>query len=211
MHFTQTMKLGLAFAGLCALGTAARPAEAQAPAPIQTYTLSGVTFADGGTASGSFVYDPALGGGFGSSTPLSSFNITTTKGTTGSFAGYQYGGGSLGTAYLLETGHLGHNGSFVFNNLSLSGNGSGLYLAPGALVAPGEYALIAGFDDPNLGASGSSENTGFPSTTRQITGGFLIETPAAVPEASTTVSFGLLLALGLGGTVVAARKKKAAI
>lgn len=30
-----------------------------------------------------------------------------------------------------------------------------------------------------------------------------------VPEASTTVSFGLLLALGLGGAVVAARKKKA--
>ncbi len=34
--------------------------------------------------------------------------------------------------------------------------------------------------------------------------------PAAVPEASTTVSFGLLLALGLGGVVVAARRKKAA-
>ena len=31
-----------------------------------------------------------------------------------------------------------------------------------------------------------------------------------VPEASATVSLGLLLALGLGGTVVAARKKKAA-
>jgi len=33
-------------------------------------------------------------------------------------------------------------------------------------------------------------------------------TPAAVPEASTTISFGLLLALGLGA--VAVRKKKAA-
>ena len=32
--------------------------------------------------------------------------------------------------------------------------------------------------------------------------------PAAVPEASTTVSFGLLLALGLGGVAGAARKKK---
>ena len=31
--------------------------------------------------------------------------------------------------------------------------------------------------------------------------------PAAVPEASTTVSLGLLLALGLGSTVIAARKK----
>lgn len=32
-------------------------------------------------------------------------------------------------------------------------------------------------------------------------------TPAAVPEASTTISFGLLLALGLGSGVVAAKKK----
>ncbi|MGI4788634.1 MAG: hypothetical protein ACRYFS_07265 [Janthinobacterium lividum] len=38
----------------------------------------------------------------------------------------------------------------------------------------------------------------------------LTDTPAAVPEASTTVSFGLLLMLGLGGIVVAARKKKIA-
>ncbi|MGI4790252.1 MAG: LamG domain-containing protein [Janthinobacterium lividum] len=36
------------------------------------------------------------------------------------------------------------------------------------------------------------------------------DVPAAVPEASTTVSFGLLLALGMGGVVIAARKKKAA-
>ena len=32
--------------------------------------------------------------------------------------------------------------------------------------------------------------------------------PAAVPEASTTVSFGALLALGLGGVVLAAKKRK---
>ena len=37
-----------------------------------------------------------------------------------------------------------------------------------------------------------------------------IDSPAAVPEASTTVSFSLLLALGLGSAVVAARKKKSA-
>ena len=33
--------------------------------------------------------------------------------------------------------------------------------------------------------------------------------PAPVPEASTTVSLGLLLALGMGGVMVAARRKKA--
>jgi hypothetical protein len=34
--------------------------------------------------------------------------------------------------------------------------------------------------------------------------------PAAVPEASTTISFGLLLALGFGGVTVAAKRKKSA-
>ncbi len=35
--------------------------------------------------------------------------------------------------------------------------------------------------------------------------------PAAVPEASTTVSLGLLLALGLGGVAVAAKKRKSVL
>ena len=40
---------------------------------------------------------------------------------------------------------------------------------------------------------------------------FLAFSPApAVPEASTTVSLGLLLALGMGGMVVAAKRKKRA-
>jgi hypothetical protein len=39
---------------------------------------------------------------------------------------------------------------------------------------------------------------------------FLAFAPAAVPEAATTVSFGLLLAFGLGGVVVAARRKRQA-
>jgi len=207
MPFAKTMKLGLALAGLCALGTAARPAEAQVPAPIQTYTLSGVTFADGGTASGSFVYDPNFMPFSGPAQPLPSYDITTTKGISSPFAGAQYGGGSPGSAYLLNTGYLGHNGSFVFNNLS--GTFSQLFLARGTLVAPGKYALIAGFDDPNLGAGGSSEGSG--QSTRQITGGFLITPAAAVPEASTMISFSLLLALGLGSMAVAVRKKKVAV
>jgi len=37
----------------------------------------------------------------------------------------------------------------------------------------------------------------------------LTQTPAPMPEASTTVSLGLLLALGMGGLVVAGRRRKA--
>ena len=43
-------------------------------APV-TYTLSGVTFGDGGTASGSFAFDPVT-------LAYSSINITTTSGST---------------------------------------------------------------------------------------------------------------------------------
>ena len=44
---------------------------------------------------------------------------------------------------------------------------------------------------------------------RAINGGTLtLAAPPAVPEASTTVSFGLLLALGLGGLVIAAKRKQ---
>ncbi len=46
----------------------------------------------------------------------------------------------------------------------------------------------------------------------EISPSFLVfgpSVPPAIPEASTTVSFGLLLAMGLGGLVIAARRKKA--
>ncbi len=207
MHFTQTIKLGLAVAGLCTLGAAAPSAEAQG---IEYFTLSGVTFADGGTASGSFVFNPAFEIMYGGpATPVSSFNITTTSGVTDSFPGVHYGGGSPGSAYNLFTGYAGHDGSFVFNNLATTGGQ--LFLAPNYSSNNGTgtnvFPLIPGFNDPNLGASGSSENDG---PTRQIVSGFLIESPNAVPEASTTVSLGLLLVLGAGGAVIAARKKKPA-
>lgn len=42
-----------------------------------------------------------------------------------------------------------------------------------------------------------------------LTVGVTGETPAAVPEASTTVSLGILLALGLGGMAFAAKKRRA--
>ena len=61
--------------------------------------------------------------------------------------------------------------------------------------------------NPNPGTSellfaGSSDNKGV--STAQT----LIITTAAVPEASTTVSLGLMLALGMGGLVFAAKRKK---
>lgn len=193
MQFTQTIKLGLAVAGLCALGAAAPSANAQAQ--LQYYTLSGVTFADGATASGSFVFDPTS---IGPVAPISSFDITTTNGITDSFAGVHYL--SPGNANLVE------DGRFVFNIPA-----GELFLAPGPdptfnPAGTNVIPLVPEFKDPNFGTLGSYESV-YPNS-RQIVSGFLIESPAAVPEASTTVSFGLLLTLGLGGAVIMAERKK---
>lgn len=64
-------------------------------------------------------------------------------------------------------------------------------------------ALINFFEDDNV--TGQREASGGMVT--RIT----LNAPPAVPEASTTASFGLLLALGLGGLVVAAKRKKATV
>jgi|GEM_PF-608383 len=63
--------------------------------------------------------------------------------------------------------------------------------------------------NPATGAFGSAQNI----TAINLSGPNFLAFgplgPPAVPEASTTVSFGLLLALSLGGLVIAARRKKA--
>ncbi len=69
-----------------------------------------------------------------------------------------------------------------------------LYGAAPSGVAVGTFSLM------NLGSS--------QGTTVDIDATLV---PAAVPEASTNVSLGLLLALGLGGAVIARRKRTAAI
>lgn len=65
-----------------------------------------------------------------------------------------------------------------------------------------ETFVFSSFNGPQ-GTLSVSGNTGDMSG--QVLG------PAAVPEASTTVSFGLLLALGVGGAAVASRKKTQAV
>lgn len=72
-------------------------------------------------------------------------------------------------------------------------------------------------DDPNVAPDGSTQITGITNS-GEIAGFYLnpdgtqlgfIATPAAVPEASSVISLGALLALGLGG-VYAAKKRKVA-
>ncbi len=95
----------------------------------------------------------------------------------------------------------------------------GVASAPAAHAQGYTLATLASFSggngqDPFAGLTLSADGSTLYGTTEF--GGangdgnvFSLTLPAAVPEASTTVSFGLLLALGLGGMVVAAPKKKA--
>jgi hypothetical protein len=93
-----------------AIGVALSTAALSAHATPITYTLTNVKFADGATASGSFVFD--------SVTHLSSaFDISTTPGTLTAFewtkanSGLYYGGGAGPNNFTLIT----TNGSRVFN------------------------------------------------------------------------------------------------
>lgn len=87
-----------------------------------------------------------------------------------------------------------------------------IYKVTGPFQAGGAYSSIGStksldFVDLNTGIATSISGGLFQDSSIPHGLGFL---PAAVPEASTTLSFGLLLMLGLGGLAVAARKKSAA-
>ena len=95
-----------------------------------------------------------------------------------------------------------------------------LYANVVGLINPGTYAA-SGTDifNPLLstgmfaGATGTATfnatviNQAAKTINDQYSGSFNL--PAAVPEASSTVSLGLLLALGLGGVAITARRKRA--
>ncbi len=191
LRIPHAIGLGLTVAGLCALSAAAaRPVLAQ----NLTYTLSGVTFSDGAFATGSFVFNPAT-------QSFGTFSITTTDGTTGSQSGGVYALPATSTVSAGVGGAATGDGYFEFDT---SSTGRMLGLATSAEASSPGTVPLALFNS----SFASREYTG--NATRTITAGFLdITAPAAVPEASTTVSLGLLLALG-AGSVIAARRRKSA-
>ena len=188
MHSSHKVCLGLAFAGLCTL-TTIHAASAQ----NLTYTLSGVTFSDGATATGFFNFDPAT-------QTFGSFALATTNGTDDMLTGHTYLSAQNSTYHQQATAF-----SFIDNS------GVGPYhvltlVAASSASAPGLYSLF-----PGVATAGTNQFYGSGELTpndRLIVAGFLnVTNPAAVPEASTILSFGLLLALGLGGIKIAKRKK----
>ena len=96
---------------------------------------------------------------------------------------------------------LSYNGSTLTETLTQSSNTFSTVYATGNLqtVLGGPAALI--------GFTGSD---GGGSSTQTISSFSFANSPATVPKASTTVSSGLLLALGLSGVVLAKKKASAA-
>jgi hypothetical protein len=153
-----------------------------------TWDLSGVTFDDGGTASGSFVYDA-------STNKYSSIDIITTLGTA--FGGDTYT--SLSSAFDSSSTGLLVGASGDLTNTAL------LFLLYGADLtnAGGTVPLIVSGE--NQGGEGTCDNSDCSLTTllRSTTAGQVVGT-VSTPEPSV-LSF---LGLGLGALLAGAAIRK---
>jgi hypothetical protein len=142
------------------------------------FTLTGVTFNDGATATGSFGFNPTTGN-FGA------FHITTT--TSGSNTGSTYSS-FAGTS----TFYLASPDAFIFDNFSIDSH----YLVfsfLGHITGPGVYALDLGVPNGPDSFLGSGEFVDMALDYRLVTGGFLTVTLQGVPETG-----GSLLSLAIG-------------
>lgn len=191
----QFLPSALALAGTLALGLAVAPAHAQlvitsAPTVTQSIALGGFTS-----------YTATLQNNFSSAVYFLDDN-----------AGFAFPPGptEFAPASSAQTVVLDDSSYFnmVLSGASLGAGQSQTFtlfsVAAGTAATTGTYQgyfTIRGNTDP------SGPLTDLATQNFQT-----IVTPnaAPVPEASTLVSLGLMLTLGLGGTVVAARKKKAA-
>ena len=208
MRSLHSLRLGLALASLAALGAAtAAPANAQS----LLYTLSGITFDDGAVATGSFNFDPTT-------RIFGTFDLTTTNGVTDTLRGVSYFPGASKTppgAILPDAA----TPDTIFTFTSTKAQTLVLETVLTSATTPGVFALRPGrFAPAGTVAPGSPDQilnsgelipvgNGFGG--RGILTGSLLVTGSAgspVPEASTTISLGLLLTLGGAALVVKKRK-----
>lgn len=152
-----------------------------------TWTLSGVTFADGGTASGTFVYDADTG-------LYSSINITTTTGSARTGATYHFGTNIYAPEYSLMV---------TVGSGNLTGTPA-LYLVFSSLLsnAGGTVPLVLGADPDSTSSEASCSDaicdTSAP-VARQVSAGAVTTNPVPTTPAPPTWTLGLigLAAVGL--------------
>jgi hypothetical protein len=164
-----------------------------------TWTLGGVTFDDGGTASGSFVYDANTG-------LYSSINITTTTGTTRTGVTYHFGSTSVaGPTFNLN---------LTVGSGDLTGTPALFLVFTNPLTnAGGTDSLVVG-SAPSLESSESacSDTVCFgPSApSRQVTAGSVVGVAVITPTpAPPTWSLSLIGLLIIGSTMFMMRRSGA--
>ena len=158
-------------AGACIAGSSAALAD-----PVK-WTLTGVTFNDGGTASGSFVYDAETNG-------YSDVSITTTTGTIRT--GATYPGPVYGFANSSFVGPLTGSpniGERIFQ----------IYTEP--RTDAGGVLEVFDYSSEDNCASADCSSPGSPS--RTVVTGTLVGGPVSAPEAIPTLSEWAMILLGL--------------
>jgi hypothetical protein len=165
---------------------------------------------------------------------LSTYDTSTANVTGGSINDlYTQGTSTTNVSGGSITGFLNASSSGTTNVSGGSINGLSTYNTSKANVTGGSFTYLetsdtsvldlfgTGFSETLLGSGsgyktynvmGTLQNSDLLNATYYAFGGTLkfngVPAAAAVPEASTTASFGLLLALGLGGLVIAKKRKK---
>lgn len=170
-----------------------------------TATLAGLALAAGASVA------PAMAQG-NLFTPPGTFSFTAAAGAGGVFSALGTGAtfnpltGTpvTGVAFTLTGTRIDSSNIFNLGTLTVT-NGTTTLLTegPGAMsqfTGPFQFAV-------NSLANGGTAIASVGAATDGTTFN-LVQAP--VPEASTTASFGLLLALGMGGLVIAAKRKKCA-
>lgn len=214
--FTRTAASLLGLATLAALDLAAAPASAQTTINFDNFTAQAQ--ANGGQYSVGKTYSTQ---GFTFNSNGSGFTAYTGTGSLGDGETSLYDGRAATTTLTQDNGQ-----TFSFNAIDIGpifGNtfannydGPNLFTgtrADGTMVTAtattnspsGHFQTFdfTGFTDlKSLTFASSTSGNSIPQFDNIV-----LSSPAAVPEASTTVSLGLLLALGLGGLAVSASRK----
>ena len=141
------------------------------------FTLTAVTFNDGATATGSFVFNPTTGN-FGAFLITTTTSVSNTGSTYSSLAG-------------TSTFYLASPDAFIFDNFSIDSH----YLVfsfSGHITGPGVYALDLGVPNGPDSFLGSGEFVDALLDYRLVTGGFLSVT--GVPETGGTL-FSLVIGI----------------
>ena len=201
--------LGFILAAL-ALLAASSPASADV---MITYNLDSITFADGGTATGTLTETFVQTGPDAYTAYLTDYNVTITDSgfaiqplafTPATGAGSEYNGTSLGYQYILMyTGNGSDNSSLLYLNIPL-----GTFVA-GTPLPSGSIPLVLGSDAGGQSGPATAvlvwQGTEDPHQLGMIvsgTGGSLDPQQSAVPEPCTM----LLLGPGMVGLIGIKRK-----